>query len=92
MTRPLLTQNGVMVPENYVRLSHVMVVGQAVPKVVHLYAHPYMSLAMGDLLRYLSGVVQELRMGPETGCFGITSLGSEISLCQVGGVLPDFGS
>jgi hypothetical protein len=46
-------------PDSHVRLSHVRIVGQAVPRSLHLYAHPYGNLVMEDLVRYLTEVAQE---------------------------------
>jgi len=68
------------VPESYLCLSKIM--GPKGPKAIHLYAHPYGNLEMGDLARCLSGKVKEL--GIEGPVFGIGSLGSEISFFHIG--------
>jgi hypothetical protein len=87
MSRPLLTHDGNVVPESYMRLSHVRIIGQAAPRTLHLYAHPFENLAITDLIKYLGGVVQDLGLGEgEGGVFGIATLGSQISFCQIGGV------
>lgn len=85
MTRPLLTQSGDVVPESHLRLSHVLLVGQAMPTAVHMYAHPYGNLEIEDLFKYLHGVVEELGM-KNGGVFGIANLGKQISFVQIGGV------
>jgi hypothetical protein len=86
MTKPLLTQAGDVVPESHVRLSHVRIIGHAVPRALHFYAHPYGNLGMLDLVRYLNGAAQGLGLREGEGVFEIASLGAQISFVQIGGI------
>jgi hypothetical protein len=85
---PLGTRSGEVVPESHLRLSHIRHIEQSNPRVVHLYAHPYGKLEMGDLALYLKAVVEELLTKEGEGIFGMTGLGSEVSFFQIGGVPP----
>ncbi|KAF8847207.1 hypothetical protein BDZ45DRAFT_699385 [Acephala macrosclerotiorum] len=88
MTRPPLTQDGEVVPASHVRLSHVMVIGQAVPRVVHLYAHPYKILGMGDVLGYLPSVARELGVRREgDAVFRLGIEGVRFRLFRLEGIL-----
>jgi hypothetical protein len=68
-----------VVPESHLRISHVRHIGQSHPRVVHLYAHPYGRLEMGDFALYLKAVTEELLTVEGEGIFGMTGLGSEDS-------------
>ncbi|KAE9375869.1 hypothetical protein N431DRAFT_463932 [Stipitochalara longipes BDJ] len=83
ITRPLLTRDGEVVPEGHTRLSNIMIVGRTVPHTLHMYSHPYGSLEIGDLFKYLMNAVQELEV--REGVFGIASLEDQISFCRIGG-------
>jgi hypothetical protein len=80
MTRPLLTKDGTAVPESHTRLSKIMVAVQTTPHSLHLYSHPYGSLEIDDLVKYLADTMQELDLGQ--GVMGIVCLGSSISFYQ----------
>lgn len=83
-----MTRDGKVVPQSHVQLSHIKVVGQAVPRTLHIYAHPYGNLDMGVLMKYLSDAARELELRQGGGVFAIAQLGSEISFAQIGGVPP----
>jgi hypothetical protein len=70
MTRPLLTKDG-MVPESHRRLSKIMVAGQTTPHSLHLYSHPYGSLEIDDLVKYLADTVREFGLGQ--GVMGLSA-------------------
>jgi hypothetical protein len=71
MTRPLLTKDGTAVPESHTRLSKIMVAGQTTPHSLHLYSHPYGSLEIDDLVKYLVDTVQEFGLGQ--GVMGLSA-------------------
>lgn len=86
MTTPLMTRSGKAVPASHVRLSHVRVIGQAVPRSLFLYAHSYEDLEIGDLITYLGGVGKAFGLKNGEGVFGTAVLRNHVSVFQIGGV------
>ena len=82
MTKPLPTKDGTAVPESYTRLSKVMATGKTSPHTLHLFSHPYGSLGVDDLVKYVADAVQDL--GLNHGVFGIANLGTDMSFFMVG--------
>ncbi|KAN0112540.1 hypothetical protein V8E51_005491 [Hyaloscypha variabilis] len=70
MTRSLLTKDRTVL-ESHTRLSKIMVAGQTTPHSLHLYSHPYGSLEIDDLVKYLADTVREFGLGQ--GVMGLSA-------------------